>query len=307
MSLGGYRNYSAASILPIRSQEALSLEIQSGAAITHLKISPNGDRAALARVDSRIELFHRGTLAWSFSFESDDDRHKPIDYVRGLAFSHDESRLFVLAHETCSCFSVNDNELLWERSVERINAFQITYPVSCLPLADGVIVAYENGTIHRLDMDGEVKWQITEAFTPRWMRRVGDIIVGLDGHNHCQWDVSNGARIKARKVPNRVFAYDRNNFGTVYRTADHVVWVNDAGESAQENTSVGLPSVIVSSLGVVGWGELNHLQLWWPQEGRRIALKLPSEIMSIAQHPVSQHFWLGLRDGSVMSTSLNIS
>ncbi len=307
MSLGGYRNYRATNILAIGSHEALSSEIQSGAAITHLKVSPNGHMAIIARVDSRIELFHRGTLAWTFSYETEDERQSPIDYVRALAFSHDESRLFVLAHDSVSCFLVNGNRKLWERTVDRINAFQITTPISCIPLVDGAVVAFENGNIMRLDVNGNTIWRIEEAYTPRWMRLIGDELIGIDGHNWCQWNQHTGERTVTKALPNRVYGYDRNQCGTAYRTADHIVWVNDAGESAQESVSIGLPSLLLTNIGVIAWGELDHLQLWWPELGRRVAVKVPSEILTIAQHPISQHLWLGLRNGTVMSTSLNIS
>ncbi len=186
--------------------------------INRFAISRDGKLRATSDVDMNVVIESEGTVIFNENFSSANEKIKPTERVRGLAFSPDGSQIYIAAGEKLWAIGAYDGQIRWSYVAPRSFGFLIISPMTLDVSTKGEIaVAFDNGSVKVWDSRGELRARWNDNDCPRTLKYAADAgrIVGTDSFSLCIWDLAN---LKAKRkivMPDRVYGMDLNQAGTI--------------------------------------------------------------------------------------------
>lgn len=272
--------------------------------------SPNGEFFAIGYMSIRVEIYRHGELLSTFDLASHQDKIRPTERVRGLAFNEDGSLLFVAASD--KLFALDGNgRIAWTYEPPRSFGFLIISPTTVSALAGRVVAAFDNGSMAAFDEQGNIQRLWKDNETPRKLQMTrGGVVVGSDSFSLCGWAADSGARLFRHKLSQRVFAFSASWDGelAVMRTLWEAIVVEPTTNKTLRAISVDPsgPVVAMEPSGArialstsCGW-EL-HNTLSGTSLGKE---ETPSPATSLAFNAAGTDLLVGLADGSRLIVTL---
>jgi WD40 repeat protein len=136
------------------------------------------------------------------------DKVRGTDRIRGMAFSPEGRRLYVVCGDTLRAYDLLHRLEMWRYQPRRSFGLLVVSPVAvAVSPAGNVLTAADSGTVCALDPNGRrlARWWDNEAprhfaFTPD-----GASIVGVDGFSIGVWDAYSGRKLRRQPSEERIF------------------------------------------------------------------------------------------------------
>ena len=169
--------------------------------------SPNGQYSAVGYASIRIEIFEGERQLSTINLASGNDKIRPTERVRGIAFSEDGELLFVAASDRL--FALNRaGEIAWNYEPPRSFGFLIISPNAVSASGGLVVAAFDNGSMATFNEAGKLLKLWKDNETPRKMELTDSgMVLGSDSFSLCGWDAATGVRRFAYILSQRVFAF----------------------------------------------------------------------------------------------------
>jgi WD40 repeat protein len=220
------------------------------AGINHIAFSQDGSQMALSRTDMSLELFLEGTFTTRMSVGSDDEKVRPTERIRGLAFGPKGDRLIAASADWVLCIPLNPSAPQWSVQPARAFGFLVVSPL-CISVSESGLVAasFDDGSIGTWTEDGICVFQRRESNAPRSIDISADDreLIGTDGFSVCSWDARTGKPRFQSHLDSRTYisAYWREGSIVAVRTLDSVIGL-DAKSGRRlwtVPTLVGMPTM----------------------------------------------------------------
>jgi len=198
--------------------------------INRIAISEDGQRVAISDVDMNVSVYDGPEEVFSENFSSINEKIKPTERIRGMAFSPNADLIYVAAGDIVQAIRIASREVQWSYVAPRSFGFLIISPISLDVSDDGdVVAAFDNGSIAVWDSSGIMKSLWHDNDSPRMVRFVpgGERVVGTDSFSLCMWDVKKRKRKLKLGLSGRVYGMDVHRCGTIVATRtlqDVVLW-----------------------------------------------------------------------------------
>lgn len=193
-------------------------------------VSPDTRFTATSDVDMNVVVRDRVGIVFERNFVSENEKIRPTERVRGLAFSQDGEFMFVAAGAQLMAYRTIDWGPAWIYEAPRSFGFLIISPISLDTAENGdIAAAFDNGTTIVWDRNGLKKQVIRDNDSPRWLRFAagGEDLVGSDSFSLCKWRVGQSRHKVKIRLQDRAFGLDVRKSGGVaaIRTLqDIVLW-----------------------------------------------------------------------------------
>ncbi len=219
-------------------------------AINHIAFSRDGSRIALGHVGMSVEVREGVNVLYRAEFFSRNEKVRPTQRIRGVAFSPEGRVLYVAAGEKVHAVDLEGGQRLWSYVAPRSFGFLIISPISLSVSKEGdVAIAFDNGTFGLWSPDGRRGPVWRENESPRFLQVLpgGDRIVGSDTFSLCVWDIHSKKRLTKIALPERVYALSAAANGTDVATrglqATQVWNLEQSRQIGSAFNGLGLPVV----------------------------------------------------------------
>ncbi len=275
--------------------------------------SNSGRYLATGHTDVTVRLWIEDHLHLEIDPRSHDEKIRPTEMVRSIAFSPDESRIFIAASDTINAYSTADGELLWQYRPPRHFGFLIVSPQSIAVSRDGQMAASFNyGSMARLDLDGNVIFRRSENYAPTKLgfSPQGKAIVGADSFNLCVWNAEDGSFAHRWPVKNKIYALAvAPNEPLVVTRELHTLslWdIDEFAELCELPSGRGLPTVAFSPRDrLIASGERHRVRLINLEcKGVRDLDAGDASVLNITFTPDGNQLVAGCSDGRVRRWSI---
>ncbi len=178
--------------------------------INHVVVSKDGRLIATSDVDMNVRVESNGNCVFDQNFQSENEKIRPTDRIRGLCFSEDSSLLWVASGDRVLAFSTRAWLQVWEYVAPRSFGFLIISPIALDSSKTGDFVgAFDNGSMSIWSQDGIRKHTIRDNDSPRWLRysEDGSSIMGTDSFSVCRWNLPGGKSKEKIALSDRAFGF----------------------------------------------------------------------------------------------------
>src|SRR5471030_1106257 len=193
-------------------------------------VSADGRFVATSDVDMNIVVRQGEDVVFDGNFGSDNDKIRPTERVRGLAFSPTGATLYIAAGSEVAALRTATWMPAWHYEPPRSLGLLIVSPIALDVSANGdVAAAFDNGSIVVWDSAGIKKQTIRDNDSPRWMRFVADgsELVGSDSFSLCKWHPAQRKKMVKIVPQSRIFSIDADRtgqFAAVRTLQDVAIW-----------------------------------------------------------------------------------
>lgn len=274
----------------------------SGTAVIRIAIGPDG-LMAVGTTGLSVTVSRHGQTLWTQNFRADNDKVRPTQRVRGLAFSDSGEFLYVAASDEVQAMSTRTGEVCWSYLPPRSFGFLIVSPVAIDSRGDTVSAAFDTGCIATWDTYGQLLGLRQTNDSPRIMRMTSpDQLVGTDSFSICVWEADQRHARVRRRLAERALGFDVSQNGLVARRSMHHVRVETLDDGAllrEWLAPTGLPLVAISSDGgevaFSGGNGVSIVRL----DGEANLLTLPGRITALTYSDRDSQFIAGDESGQV--------
>lgn len=234
--------------------------------INHIAFDPVGGGLAFSDMSMNVVRMVGDRPVAKANLSSPNEKVRPTERIRGLAFSPDSRHLFVAAADTLYALNALDLSVVWIYEPPRSFGFLIISPSALAVSRNGDLAAsFDNGSMAVWDSSLSLKalWQDND--TPRTLSFSADgrELTGSDSFTICSWDVASRTKRNRLRLPDRAFG-----------TACHP----------------DKPLVAIRTL--------QRMELWDLSQGRSVCQATTSPGLPICTfHPENSHLFVGSRNG----------
>jgi WD40 repeat protein len=176
--------------------------------INHVAYGSDGLTMATADVHMNVHVTRGGELLYQRRFNVLEDKIRPTQRIRGLAFSPDGQLLYLAAADTVLAIDLATGQEAWSYVPPRSFGFLVISPVWLTVSTNGdVAAAFDNGSVAIWDQDGLMKslWHHNDA--PRMIEFAfdGHTIVGSDSFSLTGWNGQTRKPTFKLPMPARVY------------------------------------------------------------------------------------------------------
>lgn len=286
------------------------------APIKMIRISESGRFVATGDTDVQIKIWVDRQEVATIDPRSEDDKIRPTENIRDIAFSGDERHLYVSATETLKAYSTETGMLEWEYRAPRHFGFLIVSPLAIAVAQDGRIAAsFDYGSMAMFSPEGHLLWRRNENYAPRYMSFTtqGEDLVGAESFNLCLWDASTGRTLERSKLDHKIYAMAcLPSEGMVVTRELYTLSLYQAAPLQKEfeiPAGRGLPTVAVNRFNnLIASGEKNRIRLV-NLEGQGVRdIHVPDvDVISLAFTGDGNQVIAGCSDGSLRHWDVDTS
>ena len=206
-----------------------------------------------ADTDMTLCLWRGRELADKRDLRSVDQRRRPIDRIRDVAFSLDGRTLYLACGARLVATATATGEELWDYRAPEFIPFLLSSPMDAIVEPSGtLVVPFDNGTFERISPEGKRLLRKRDNDSPNWIAAVGtDAFIGCDGYHVCRWRLHDGVKLAKERPFDHAFdfAYSDKAGAAIVRDASEVVLFEPDGPSLPHRIPVrpGTPHVAASS------------------------------------------------------------
>ncbi len=234
------------------------------------------DQVAVGTAGRQLSMYQGGEVLWSRDLRSHDDRIRPTERMRGLAFSVDGRQLFVASGQSLLALDTSTGKETWRYVAPRMLCFMVASPLNVRVAPNGeLVVAFDSGRWCRFSEDGTLLATVKDNDAPRFLEVLGPAedpeIIGADGFHICHWNLASGKRLYHQAVRERIQAFSASADLVAVRTIHEIRLTTLRGvERTTIPAVIGSPLVRVSPDGSrVAASEGNRVGIY-TQEGVQI-------------------------------------
>jgi WD40 repeat protein len=268
---------------------------------------------AISRTDMTVDLFAQGKYSRTFDLSSSDEKVKPTQRIRGIAFGRRGDRLFVAGADQVRCIGLAASSPNWVVVPPRSFGFLVSSPMALsVSGTDNVAATFDNGSFGVWSPEGDRVLLRRDSNSPRCIdfAHNDEIVIGTDGFSLCSWDARSGERLLRKLLDERAyFSTCWSLDGLVAVRSLSSVCMMDMWEGLvlwRRNVGVGLPLLVF---------HLESGRLAIPEEhgvavvdssGDEIGWsRLPGgAVTAVAFHPVIGDVVVGKADGEIEVVSI---
>ena len=193
----------------LASQLESSVVRSSGSPVQSLAFT--ADMRLMASGDTRrvVRVWYRGDLIHEINLSSKQDKVRPTERIRGLAFSPAGDTLYTACGDTLRAISMTTGETRWLHRPPRSFGFLIVSPI-CLAVSSmgEIAMATDAGRISLWTAEGGMRSQWWDNDSPRQIAFLGDDrIVGTDSFSVCVWRMDMSRKLSRKRLPERVYGF----------------------------------------------------------------------------------------------------
>ena len=276
--------------------------------VQSLAFNQNGRFLATGDTSRVIRAWLNSALFLDASLQSANLKVRATERIRGMAFSPDGNRLYVLCGDTLRAFDLLTRGQIWSYQPPRSFGFLVSSPQAVAVSPSGNVVTVSDvGEVVAMTADGHVLHQWWDNEAPRYLSFIGDGpgIVGADGFSVSVWDAYTGRKLRRLRTRERIYgmAVDPLKQVVATRTLHSVDLIDAQTLLAIDRLPApsGLPLISFSpegsALALGGKEEVLILDL---QSKRCFVLPTHgARVVSLAYHPSGFQLAAGCSDGAV--------
>ncbi|CAN1537278.1 hypothetical protein MCEMSE15_01621 [Fimbriimonadaceae bacterium] len=234
-------------MVPSSLPAQISHSLVSVPGVGQIAVSRSGRFIATADTSLAIHLEFDGNRLWSSGLRSESCLLRPIDRIRGLAFSDDDALLVAAINDSVVAFSVASAKPVWSYTPPRSFGFLVVSPLSVSAGEGRIAASFDNGSVVQWTSDGRIAviWHANDA--PRQLKIARDEIVGTDSFSLTRWSMHAKVRRARIRMPERIYGFDASESHpyAVTRSLHYAhVWNLETGKAeAKVEVGTGLPLV----------------------------------------------------------------
>ncbi|MCW5939485.1 MAG: WD40 repeat domain-containing protein [Fimbriimonadaceae bacterium] len=263
---------------------------------------------ATGAVDMELKVWRGRELVARTGLQSINDKFRPMDRMRGLAFDPSGARIFAAAGERLWCFDTATLEEVWSYQAPNMVNFLLSSPQDVAVTFHGEIVfSVDSGHFEVWTLDGkkQARWADNDAPATLVMLADGDRFVGCDGYSVCAWSVAERRKCARIDPRTRAFAFSASpETGWFAIRTLHTVQVWDWSSASvvfEQEVSQGAPVLaLLPEVGWVAYAEEGGVTVVDPDPGTFVRLAFPGvRTTKLASTPDGRGLLVGRSDGSV--------
>jgi len=280
------------------------------AGINQLAISEGGRRIAYGSTAMEVTLLERGRTLWQRSFDSTDDKIRPTQRLRGIAFNANADKLFLAAADEVLALDADTGRTLWSYQPPRSFGFLIISPLTLDCYGDSVLGAFDNGSVALWDDDGRIQALWSDNDAPRLMfLREDGLAVGTDSFCLSTWRPREHRRESRVVLPERAYTMAASRTGDLAVTRSlHAVTLWDTAHGrglASIPTDVGFPALAMSSNGgAIALSRSGGVRVVDRNTAPMLDVNLDEEALSLRLDESGQTLLVGTASGRLLHIDL---
>lgn len=283
-----------------------SISLRQSVGINCIAFSDDGQLLATADVHMNIEVTDSERSRFRICLASGNDRLRPLEWVRNMAFSPEGEALYLAAADKLWAIDTSNGDILWSYAPPTAWGFLIVCPAGLAVLPNGDILAsFENSAIGVWNRDGVLTGLWRENDVQRHMQCLASgNVVGCDGFSVASYDPRSRRRLIRRALSERIYgiAVAPKSELVVVRSLNDVSTLDlESGELTHCcPVGVGLPVIALDPqekfLVLAEEYGVNVVGL----DGQIVASHsfTDTEVVSLAHHPSMPCVAIGCADGS---------
>lgn len=288
----------------LRESELVPL---SSSPIQSLAFTPDLRLMACGDTQRRVRVCFEGQVIHELNLSSKQDKIKPTERIRGLAFSAAGETLYTACGDVIRAISMTTGESRWVYRPARSFGFLVVSPIAIAFSAAGELaVATDAGRMSLFTAEGAMRSHWWDNDSPRHMAFLDDQrVVGCDSFSLCTWRMAAGKKVDRTRLPDRVYGFAcAPSAGIVCLRTIHAVEVWDMAANAKIarfTVPVGPPLVAVSPDGKeVFFSGTDVLLRGCIADGQLTAFPVSgAELRSLTVRPDGKAVVAGCSDGTV--------
>ncbi len=260
---------------------------------------------AVGTTGLNISYEREGKIIWSKPMRSDDDKIRPTQRVRSLAFSEDGKTLFIAASDQVVAVDTATGEETWSYSPPRSFGFLVVSPTALDVNGDFVAASFDNGSVVAWDLEGLQLgiWKTNDA--PRMLRMLSNaLLCGTDSFSVCMWDVTTRTSVKRHRLEERALGFDASATGTVIRRSLRSITVQDMVDLsvvAKHPAPSGPPHVAINQTGTrIAFAGENSITVG-PVDNPNEVVPMDGRVSALIFSEYQNAFLAGLSDGRIVT------
>jgi WD40 repeat protein len=277
---------------------------QYGEAVARIATASDGG-LAIGTTGLTLSYERDGSVIWTKPMRSDDDKIRPTQRVRSLAFSEDGKKLFVAASDQVVALEAATGKELWRYSPPRSFGFLVVSPTALDVNGDFVAASFDNGSVVAWNLDGQQIeiWKTNDA--PRMLRMLSNgMLCGTDSFSICVWDVATRTSIQRHRLDERAVGFDASPSGTIVCRSLRSITVQDMADLsvvAKHPAPSGPPWVAINHRGdrIAFAGEYSVTV--GPTENPSEVIPLDGRVSALTYSEYKNGFLAGLSDGRIVT------
>lgn len=277
-----------------------------GQAVVRIATAADGG-VAVGTSGLAVRYQRNGQTLWTAEMRSDDDKIRPTQRIRGLAFSDDGNVLYVAASDEVLAIDVASGDPIWSYRPPRSFGFLVVSPVALDSSGDIVAASFDNGSVVAWDTKGTQLgiWKTNDA--PRMLRLLPNAqMVGTDSFSLCLWDVETRATLNRRRLADRAMGFDVSPTGIVIRRSLRSITVEnmfDHSLVAKLAAPPGPPLVAINAVSDrIAYAGESTVTLGPPSNPDQ-KLDAGERISALTYSPFERAFLVGLADGRLLTVN----
>ncbi len=282
--------------------------------INHVAYSPDGQTMATSDVHMNVHVTRGSEVVYRRRFNVLEDKIRPTQRVRGMAFSTTGSQLYLAAADRVIAVDVSTGEEIWSHAAPRSFGFLVISPISLATSSSGdVAAAFDNGSVGVWDEDGMLKslWHHNDAPRMIHFSSDGQTLIGTDSFSLSGWNWETRKRTFKVRLPARVYGMAVSKLAPIAATRTlHGIhlWNLDSKQGiASLPVGFGLPLVAFSPVDqTFAFAERSGVMLV-DLNGQVLDQRVVKDgaVLSLAFSPDGKEIAVGCSDNQVRHWQLN--
>jgi len=258
-----------------------------------------------------VKVWYDGKVLHELNLSSREDKVKPTERIRGLAFSPTGDTLYIACGDTLRAVSMTSGEVRWKYTPPRSFGFLIISPVSLAVSTYGdVAVSTDAGRVLLWTAEGALKAQWWDNDSPRQLAFLnGEQLIGSDSFSICTWKISTGRKLSRRRVQERIYGFAATSDASkIVLRSIHDIQVWDVVADvmlAQYGVPYGAPLVSISDQDRVAVAGVHEVVVHTP--GRK-SITIPLSDASVRSLKIASDgsfVTAGCSDGTIRTWNLS--
>jgi len=267
---------------------------------------------AVGDTQRNAKVYFDGVAIHEINLASRQDKIRPTERIRGLAFSPNGENLYAACGDLVRAFSMTTGEQKWQYRPARSFGFLIVSQITLAVSSTGdIAVATDAGRLSLWTPDGALRAHWWDNDSPRQLAFLDDeTAVGTDSFSMCTWKMGMSRKLSRKRLHDRIYGFAAApNAQRVCIRSIHGIEVWDLSADvmvAKHDVPFGPPLVAMSADGnKVFFGGTDELIALDVTQGSSNSFEIQeASIRSLALRPDGTAVVAGCSDGTVQTFRL---
>ena len=281
--------------------------------IQSIAFSPDCRLMAVGDTHRTAKVYFDGVAIHELNLASRQDKIRPTERIRGLAFSPNGETLFTACGDLVRAYSMTTGEQKWMHRPARSFGFLIVSPIALAVSSSGdLAVATDSGRLSLWTTEGALRSHWWDNDAPRQLAFLDDDrVVGTDSFSLCTWKMGMSRKLTRKRLGERIYGFAAApGVERVCIRSIHGIEIWDLAADViidKQAVPFGPPLVVLSSNGdEVFFGGTSEVLGCRISDGRSQAFEISgASLRSLGLRPDGKALVAGCSDGTVRTFHLD--